>query len=278
MRPSFAAIVFSFVAVAIFAQNFDKVARDANAAWQLPGLAVAVVQNDRVVFLKAYGVKEAGKNDPVTPDTLFQIGSTTKAFTTAAMAMLADEKKIDWDDPVRKHVDYFHLADPCADALVTLRDIVAHRAGLSRHDELWDNSPWSRQEIIRRTGNVKLTKPLRSIYQYNNIMFMTAGEVVANAAKTSWDDFVRTRIFEPLGMTHTRTAFADWAPSDHATGHRYARGAFSVQPALDDTNVAPAGSIKSSARDMAQWLRFQLANGVIDGKRLISEDALNETK
>jgi CubicO group peptidase (beta-lactamase class C family) len=268
-----------FVALPVFGQQpFDKLAADTMTTWRLPGMAVAIVQNDRVIYAKGFGVKEFGKNDTVTADTLFQIGSTTKAFTTTAMAMLVDEKKIDWDDPVRKHLDYFHLADPCADSLVVLRDIVSHRSGLSRHDELWDNSPWSRDEILHRIASVKLTKPIRTTYQYNNIMFMAAGDVVASASKMPWDDFVRARIFQPLGMTHTRTAFADWATSDHATGHRYAHETITLQPALDDSNIGPAGAIKSSARDMAQWLRFQLADGVIDGKRLVSEDALNETK
>src|SRR6202022_3795027 len=272
-------LVLLFVAFPVLGQQpFDKLASDTVTTWRLPGMAVAIVQNDRVIYLKGFGVKEFGKSDPVTADTLFQIGSTTKAFTTTAMAMLVDEKKLEWDDPVRMHLDYFRLADPCADSTVMLRDIVSHRTGLSRHDELWDNSPWSRDEILHRIASVKLTKPIRTTYQYNNIMFMAAGDVVASASKMPWDDFVRARIFQPLGMTRTRTAFADWAPSDHATGHRYAHDTITVQPALDDSNVGPAGAIKSSARDMAQWLRFQLADGVIDGKRLVSEDALNETK
>jgi CubicO group peptidase (beta-lactamase class C family) len=271
-------ILFLIALPALAQQQFDKLATDTMAAWHIPGLAVAVVQNDRVVYLKAFGIKQIGKTDPVTPDSLFQIGSTSKAFTTTAMAMLVDEKKLEWDDPVRKHLDYFHLSDPCAEGMVTLRDIVTHRTGLGRHDELWDNSPWSREEVIRRAGEMKLSKPIRSAFQYNNIMFIAAGEVVAAAARMPWDDFVRARIFEPLGMTHTRTRFADWAPSDHATGHRWFNQTVQIQEAADDTNVAPAGSIKSSARDMAQWLRFQLAGGTIDGKRLVSEEALNETR
>ena len=279
MRRSLITFVSFFVAVSLAAQqNFDKLASDAMSAWRFPGMAVAVVQGDRVIYLKGFGVKEVGKTDRVSPDSLFQIGSTSKAFTTTAMAMLVDEKKLDWDDPVHKNLEYFHLADPCADSTVTLRDLVSHRTGLSRHDELWDNSPWTREEIIRRVGDVKLAKPIRTAYQYNNIMFIAAGEVVAAAAKTSWDDFVRARIFQPLGMTNTRTRFADWATSDHATGHDWSHEQAVVHPASDDTNVGPAGSIKSSARDMAQWLRFQLANGVIDTRRLVSEDALNETK
>ena len=272
-------LLLFFIATPLYAQQpFDKLANDAMATWRFPGLAVAIVQNDRVIYAKGFGVKEVGKPDPITIDTLFEIGSTTKAFTTTAMAMLVDEKKLEWDDPVRQHLDYFHLSDPCADSLVTLRDIVTHRTGLSRHDELWDNSPWTREEILHRIGAVKLAKPIRSAYQYNNIMFMAAGDVVASASKMSWDDFVRTRIFQPLGMMHTRSLWSDWAASDHATGYRYVHDTIAVQPPSDDTNIGPAGAIKSSARDMAQWLRFQLAGGVIDGKRLVSEDALNETK
>ena len=162
MRSAFAAILLFFLSIAAAAQNFDKAARDGVAAWQFPGMAVAVVQDDKVVFLKAYGVKEIGKPEPVTVDSLFQIGSTTKAFTTTAMAMLVDEKKLDWDDPVRRHLDYFHLSDACADSQVALRDLVSHRTGLSRHDELWDNSPLSREEILRRVAGLALSKPIRT--------------------------------------------------------------------------------------------------------------------
>lgn len=280
MRRAFVTIFLLFLAVSLpAADSFDKQIADSMNAWQMPGVAVAVVQNDHVVYLKGFGVKQIGGNEPITPDTLFEIASDTKAFTTTAMAMLADEKKLDWDDPVRKYVEYFHLDDPCADSLVTLRDIVSHRTGLSRHDELWDYTDWPREKVIRSIGEVKLTKPIRSAYQYNNIMFALAGEVVASAAKVSWDDFIRTRIFEPLGMTHSRTSMAGWNASPHATGHRYdtATGRFFVQTMRDYDSIAPAGTIMSSARDMARWLRFQLAGGVIDGKRLISADALNET-
>jgi CubicO group peptidase (beta-lactamase class C family) len=278
MRSAITALALLFVSLSAFAQNFDKAARDAFTAWQFPGLAVAVVQDDKVVFLKAYGVKEIGKPEPVTVDTLFGVASTTKAFTATALAMLADEKKLDWDDRVAKHVDYFRLADPCADSLVTLRDLVSHRTGVSRHDELWDNTPLTREDILRRVFSIKLSRPIRTTYQYNNIMFMAAGDAVAAASKMSWDDFIRTRIFEPLGMTNSRTDFSSWASSDHATGHRYSKGTVTVQPMVDDTNLGPAGSIKSSARDMAQWVRFQLGNGAIGDKRLISEEALNETR
>lgn len=261
--------------------QYDDLLIKALATWKVPAIAVAVVQNDRVIYLKVAGVKEMGKTDPVTPDTLFEIGSTTKAFTTTAMAMLVDEKKMSWDDPVRKYLDYFRLEDPCADSIVTLRDTVSHRTGLSRHDELWDyNPPATREQIIRAMSTVKLSRPIRSAYQYNNIMFLTAGEALASAAKMPWEDFLRTRVFEPLGMTHTRVSAADFTTAEHAIGHRYdsKAGRMVPIPFTDYNNIAPAGTIKSTARDMAQWLRFQLANGAIDGKRLVSADVLQETK
>lgn len=273
------AILF-FFAVPLFAQqNFDKLATDTMASWKIPGLAIAVVQNDRVVYMKAFGVKEIGKSDPVTPDTLFEIASTTKAFTATALAMLVDQKKLDWDDPVHKYVEYFHLSDPCADEMVTVRDITSHRTGLGANDILWDFTGWPREQVIRSVATVKPARAFRSGYNYNNIQFTLAGEVVASVAKMPWEDFVRTRIFEPLGMTHTRTSFADWNASSHATGHMWSfeKQSVSVQPFNDYTMIAPAGTIKSCVRDMAQWLRFQLAGGQIDGKRLISADALDET-
>src|SRR5712691_6503084 len=266
-----------FVTAALRAQSIDtrlvdRLMSDTIRLWHIPGAAVAIVKDDRVVYAKGYGVKEAGGSVAVDADTLFQIGSTSKAFTSAAMAILVDEKKLDWDDPVRQHLEYFHLSDACADSLVTMRDIVTHRTGLARHDELWDNTPLTRDDVVRRMAFVPLSKPFRSAYQYNNIMFIAAGQAVGAAAKMSWEDFVRTRIFEPLGMTRTRTSFADWKASDHATGHRWdpKRQTVGIHVAADDDNLAPAGSIKSSARDMAQWVRLQLNDGTIDGKRIVS--------
>lgn len=277
-----AASVF-LIAVTAAAQLSDAViekdVRETMAAWHLPGLAIAVVQNDRVIFIKGYGIKEIGKSEPVTADTLFEIGSTTKAFTATAMAMLADEKKLSWDDPVRNYVPGFHISDPCTDALITLRDIASHRSGVARHDELWDDSDFPRDELIKRIGAMKISKPIRTAYQYNNLMFVTAGEAAASAAKMPWEELIRTRIFAPLGMTESRIAFADWPVTDHATGHRWDdKGEYAaIQPMRNYDALAPAGTIKSSAHDMAQWLRFQLAGGVIDGKRLLSETALEET-
>jgi CubicO group peptidase (beta-lactamase class C family) len=279
------AFVALALAVTLNAQKVDPYAIDKAVnnnlkTWQIPGAAIAIVLNDRIVYVKGYGTKEAGGTEPVTPETLFQIASTSKAFTSAAMALLVDEQKVAWDDPVREHLDYFHLADPCADASVTVRDVLSHRTGLSRHDELWDNTPLTREELVRRIGFVPLTKPFRSGYQYQNIMFVAAGEVIGHASGMSWDDFVRTRLFGPLGMTRTITSDAEWKAADHASGHRWddVKQKLGPQEPIDTKTLGSAGAIKSCARDMANWVRFQLADGFFDNRRIVSAEALAETK
>lgn len=258
----------------------DRVVLSTMKAWQIPGVAIAIVKADRVVYVAGYGVKDLSTNAPVTIDTLFQLASTSKAFTSTAVAMLADEGRMSFDDPVRRHVEYFHLSDPCADQQVTMRDILSHRTGLSRHDELWDYSTLSREQVIRAMGEVTLTKPFRSQYQYQNIMFITAGEAVAHASGMSWDDFVRTHIFKPLGMTRTVTSDADWNANDHAQGYRYdwKKNRITPQRSEDTTTIGPGGAVKSTARDMGNWLRFQLADGVFAGSRIVSQEMLAETK
>lgn len=269
------ALLILLISTRLTAQTVDPAAVDRLAAatmesWRLPAMAVAVVKDDKVIYSRGFGV---------TPDTLFQIASTSKAFTTTAMAILVDEKKMSWDDPVRKHIPYFRLADACADSLVTLRDIVSHRTGLKRHDALWDYGTWSREEVVRRIGSVSLTKPFRSEYQYQNVMFMAAGEAVAAASGMSWEKYVQTRIFEPLGMKNTVIAESEWARAERAPAHRYDTESQSIRPFQPNPyeSLGPAGSIKSSARDLAQWVRFQLNGGSLDGKRLLSEAALKET-
>jgi CubicO group peptidase (beta-lactamase class C family) len=266
-------------AQAVDTKAIDAIVREGLKAWQVPGAALAIVKDNEVVYLKGYGVKDLQSKEPVTPDTLFAIASCTKAFTTTAMAMLVDEGKMDWDDPVRKHVDYFHLSDPLADANVTLRDLVTHRTGVSGHDLLWYRAPWSREEIIRRIGHVKLKHSFRSTFQYQSIMFMTAGAAVESASKMKWEDFVQKRIFDPLGMTAaTFTSTAALKAPDHASPHRRNRlGEPAVIPWYPLTAPDPAGSICVNARDLARWVQFQLGDGTFKGKRLVSAKNLAET-
>jgi CubicO group peptidase (beta-lactamase class C family) len=254
--------------------KISALVEQARLAWKVPGTGVAIVSQDQVLYLQAHGLREAGKPDPLTIHSTFQIASTTKAFTTTALAMLADEGKMYWDDPVRKHLDYFRLADPQADALVTIRDLVSHRTGLPRHDTLWVRTGFPREDLIRRMAFAKPSAPFRSQYQYQNLMFTAAGEALGRASGLGWDGFLKSRIFEPLGMKDTTTLFAEMnAREDKAMPHT---GGKSGSWGNYD-NIGGAGCIASSTADMAQWLRLQLNGGVYNGRRLVSEKNLTET-
>ncbi|HYZ82858.1 MAG TPA: serine hydrolase domain-containing protein, partial [Bryobacteraceae bacterium] len=272
-------VTFSLAGQTIAPEQIDTLVEAAMKAWKVPGASVAIVQQDRIAHVKGYGIRELGKEDKVTADTVFAIASVSKAFTTTAMAMLVDEGKMNWDDPVSKYLPWFRLSDPLASSAVTLRDIVSHRTGLTRHDALWIGSPWTREELIRRTATLKLSKPFRSAYQYQNLMFTTAGEVVAASSGKSYEEFVRTRIFEPLGMKKAcfNVEEAQKSP-DFAAAHD--RG--DPEPKLGKwrnvDNIGGAGEINASARDMAQWLRLHLNDGMYDGKRLVSAKNLEETR
>lgn len=260
----------------------DQIVRAALKSTRAPGAAVAVVVGN-AVYVQGYGAKALGKADPVTPDTLFAIASTTKAVTATTLALLVDENKAGWDDPVRKHLPQFRLADPLADAGVTLRDLLCHRTGLPRHDMLWLEAPWDRAEVLRRIGHAKPTAGLREKYQYQNIAFAAAGEAIARAAGApSWEAFTKARLLDPLGMTRTNFSVTDaQADGDHATGHRDVKHKREAAPWRNLDNVCPCGGINSCARDLARWLQFLLAGGEAPGDsggpRLLSEAVLNET-
>jgi CubicO group peptidase (beta-lactamase class C family) len=266
-------------AAGLDAKKVDALVGPTLKRWSVPGLAVAVVRDGEVVYLKGHGVKDVEKKGPVTPDTVFPIASCTKGFTTTAMAMLVGEGKMGWDDRVRKHVPFFHLSDPLADREVTLRDLVTHRTGLAGHHLLWYRSPWSQEEIVRRAGKLPLSRPFRTAFQYQSTMFNAAGLAVASASGMSWDEFVRKRLFTPLGMRSaccTSTA-ARKAP-DHAGGHRLLRrGEVEPMPGYPMPTPDAAGSIHASARDLAKWVQFHLDGGTAGKNRLVSASALGET-
>jgi CubicO group peptidase (beta-lactamase class C family) len=257
----------------------DAAVREAMKAWEVPGVAVAVVRGEEVVYLKGHGVRAIDGKDAVTPDTLFPLASCSKAFTTTAMAMLVDDGKMNWDDPVRKHLSSFHLADPLADHDVTLRDLVCHRTGLRGHDLLWYRAPWTPEESVRRVGLLPLDQPFRTRMQYQSTMFTAAGLAVGSASGKPWDQFIRERILEPLDLKSVvfTTKEAE-KTADRASGHRRNRlGHPEPMPAYIFEHADPATSAHASARDLAKWLRFQLGDGTNGTKRLVSAGNLAET-
>jgi CubicO group peptidase (beta-lactamase class C family) len=257
----------------------DAIVQRALKTWHVPGVAVAIVRGQELLYLQGHGVRSVESKEPVTPDTLFPIASCTKAFTTTAMAILVDEGKMSWDDPVRKHVPYFRLSDPLADQAVTLRDLVCHRTGLRGHDLLWYRSPWTQKDIIRRVGLLPLDKPFRTAFQYQSTMFTAAGFAVASTSGMSWADFVQSRLLDPLDMTAARfTTTAILKTRNRAAPHRLDEQGEAKEIPLYPMEVPePAGSIQANARDLSKWLRFQLSDGTVHGKRIVSAHNLKET-
>jgi CubicO group peptidase (beta-lactamase class C family) len=259
-------------------KKMDALVADALKAFEAPGVAVVVVHEDKVVYLKGTGVRELGKDDSVTADTIFQIASCTKAFLAMLIAMLVGDGRMDWDDPVRRHVPYFRLSDPLADQHVCIRDLLCHRTGLSRHDLLWFRSPLEPEEVIRRIGKVKMSSSFRSTWEYANIPFITAGTAVSLVEKKPLADCFKERIFEPLGMKTASAHAADFHKvKNRATGYRRDdKGKVEVIAPLT-YDLRGAGDIIASARDLGQWLRFQLGDGTFDGKRLVPAKHFHET-
>ena len=258
-------------------QGFDDYVNRAIKDWEVPGLAIAVIKDDKIVFAKGYGVRELGKPSPVDERTLFAIGSSSKAFTAATVAMLVDEGKLKWDDPATKYLPSLQLYDPYATRELTVRDLLSHRVGLERGDLLWYASPYDRSEVLRRIRYLKPSSSMRSRFGYQNVMYLAAGQIIPSITGKDWDDFTRERIFVPLGMTATGTSIKTLANSnDVATPH--SKFDDKVEPIAwrNIDNIAPAGSINSNVVDMAQWVRLQLGGGKYQDKQLISSAAIKE--
>jgi CubicO group peptidase (beta-lactamase class C family) len=259
--------------------RFTAYAANALKQWNVPGMAIAVIKDDQIVFAKGFGVRELGESTPVDEHTLFAIGSCTKAFTAAALAMLVDEGKLRWDDPVTKYLPWFQMYDPYVTREMTVRDLLSHHSGLQTFggDLIWYHSTYDRNEVIRRVRFLKPTSSFRSKFGYQNIMFLAAGMVVQAVTGKSWDDFVRERLFLPLGMQDTNTSIQALKPGGNfAAPHNERDGKLRVISYCNADNIAPAGAINSSVSDLAQWIRLQLDRGLYQGKQLFSGAASRE--
>src|SRR5262245_789959 len=258
-------------------EDLDSYAARVLKEYEVPGFAVAIVKDGKVALAKGYGVRKLGEPASVDEHTLFGIASNTKAFTSAALAMLVDEGKISWDDPVTKHLPTFQLYDPYVTREMTIRDLLTHRSGLGlgAGDLLWwPPTDYSREEIIRRFRFVKPASSFRSRYAYDNVLYMIAGQIIPAVTGKSWDDFIKERILVPLGMTESNTSVSAFRPGDNiAIPHAPVEGRIEPIKYINLDNVGPAGSINSDVSDMAKWVIVQLDGGLIrsSGKRLFTE-------
>ena len=261
------------------AARVDAYIANAVRAWKEPGLAIAVVKDDKVVFAKGYGVRKLGDAAPVDENTVFAIGSLTKAFTAAAAGMLVDEGKLHWDDRVIDYLPDFRLYDPWVTREIRLRDLLCHRSGLPSQggDLMAFGSVYGRDDLLRRVRFLHPASSFRSAYAYQNLMFVAAGQLVAAAAGMSWDTFVAKRIFAPLGMNSTSTSVSKLASAgDIAMPHIYVESESRPAGHENVDNIGPAGAVNTSVRDMARWIRLQLGEGTYEGRKLFSSAVSRE--
>ncbi len=265
--------VVAGVALAAPPKGFEQRVEAARTAIGVPGMAIAIVENDRVTFAKGFGVRAIGKPERVDADTIFPTGSTGKAFTVAALGILVDEGKIGWDDKVIDHLPGFQMYDPWVTREMTIRDLLVHRSGLGlgEGDLLFvPRASLSRAESVRRLRYMKPATSFRSGFAYDNVLYMVAGQLIESVTGETWEKYVAEHVLKPAGMLHSTTEEADrFADPDRAQPHARMDGGLrgaGRQQMLDERdelgrNAAPAGGLAVSANDMSRWLRIQLDNG-----------------
>ncbi len=268
------AVLFTCLACAdsVKLDGFDDFVTTALKDWSVPGVAIAVVQDGHVILSKGYGMRNVSKQLPVTPKTLFAIGSATKSFTVTTLGILVDQGKLDWDKPVREYLPNFRMSDEFTTERMTPRDLVTHRSGLPRHDLLWYNSPLSRKEMFERLRYLEPSKDFRTTFQYQNLMFMTAGYLAGQIADKPWELFAREQIFAPLQMSSSNFSVTDSRKAgDFALPYRKIKEEVKEFPFRNIDQIGPAGSINSNAEDMTKYLLLHMNLGKSGAKQILSE-------
>ena len=245
--------------------------------WKVPGVAIAVVKGGEVILSEGFGLRNVQDSLPVTVETIFAIGSSTKAFTALSVGLLVDEGIVDWNEPVKTYLPTFKLYDEYATTHMTPKDLLTHRSGLPRHDLMWYGSPFTREEIFNRLQYLEPNKDFRYAWQYQNLMFMTAGYIVGKMKDCSWEEFVNESIFTPLGMTNSNfSVLESQETDDYALPYKKKDEEIKEMSFRDISNIGPAGSINSNVTDMAKWIQLHLNDGKVGETQIISEAVLQE--
>lgn len=286
MRPLLIAFLGVSLVAPLAAQSpppdLDRYVAEVLRTFEVPGIALTIVKDGEVIVARGYGVRELGKAERVDEHTKFGIASNTKAFTATALALLVEEGRLAWDRPVIDYLPAFRLADPFVTGELTVRDLLVHRSGLGlgAGDLLWwPESRYDRREIVRRLRHIPLATSFRSAYAYDNVLYLVAGELIETVSGLSWEDFVRTRILEPVGMQEAAVRHsAALAGGNVATTHAPVEGRVRPVKPFGSDNTNPAGGIMAGAADMARWLIVQLDSGRIRGsdRRLFSPQSAVE--
>lgn len=253
-------------------QSFDTYAEKAMQSWQMPGMAVAIVKDGQTIFKKAYGTRQLGTANLVNTQTQFSCASTTKAMTAVCMAMLIDEGKATWDDPVNKHLPEFLLYDPYVTRDLKIRDLFTHNSGVGNADFLWSIMNVSGDEVLHKMRQVTPSYALRSSFIYQNIFYLAAGKVIEKLSGQKWEDFIVARIFKPLGMNNTYPTLGTTPTANLSKPHYRVNGVIKAITATSADQIGPAGSVHSCIDDMAKWMTCMLDSSKYAGGRLVEPD------
>lgn len=249
--------------------------------WRIPGAAVCIVKDGKIVLMKGYGIKELGLNNKVDENTLFMIGSNTKAFTATALAMLQDQKKLSLDDKVNKYLPDWHLDNRAASDMATITDLLCHRLGFQtfQGDFTFYNTDLTREQIMQKMSLVKAMYPFRTKWGYTNSAFVTAGQIIPKVTGKPWEVWLKENIFAPLGMTNTLALSTEINKSLNKTAaHTIVNGQLTAIPYATIDGLAPAGAISSSVNDLSKWVMALLNDGKVGKRQIIPEAAINATR
>ncbi len=277
------AFFLSFISLALVAQNelptnFDSWLENSRKAWKIPGMAVGIVKDGKVVYAKGFGERKLGSGEPVDANTVFSIASVSKNMTAAALGILVDKGKLDWDDKILQHIPWFQLKDPWVTREITVRDALIHRVGLGRilGNRLQFMTQKSRDEVLYQMRYMDFEKPFRSDFVYNNVMYSLAGQVIEYVDGRTWDEFLKQELFNPLEMTRTTTSIIAMENQENtAYPHQEIDGAVVPISRRNWDNAGPAGGVNSSINDLNKWMLMQLGTSDMF-KPILSEAQMNE--
>jgi CubicO group peptidase (beta-lactamase class C family) len=261
--------------------GFDSYMEQVLKDWNTPGIGVGIVVNDKLVFAKGYGYRDYEKKLPFTSQTLCQIASNSKLFTAVSAGMLVEEGKLTWDKPIRESVPTIQFFNDQLNNNVTLRDMLSHRTGVTRHDSIWFRSPFSRKELFEKLKYLEPQEPMRQTFLYNNLMYAAAGNIIELKSGKTWEQFVREKIFTPLDMKTTTFSIADMTQHpDRGVPYKEKRDSFELYkiPYYEDTEgIAPAGAIISNIDELSHWLSALMNDGKYNGKQVLPANVLKAT-
>jgi CubicO group peptidase (beta-lactamase class C family) len=251
-------------------EEFNQYVHQALQDWEVPGAALVVVKDGKVVYKQAFGIRTLGQPEPVDTQTLFACASTTKAMTATCMGMLVDEGKLQWDDPVSTYLPNFQLYDPYVTRHLRIRDLLTHSSGVGNTDYLWGGQSLTSEEVLRRMRYVEPSYPFRGGYTYQNIFYLAAGKVIEQVSGIPWEQFIQERIFDPLGMRRTYALLSKVPDANRATPHLKVKGVLRAIPPLSADAIGPAGSVQSCIDDLALWTLAMLDSSKYEGGRLVT--------